>query len=58
MKDVEINTVEDVHKLLLNKYQLGEYLFALIKEVGSLRKELDDFKKSNKPRLRDRKSVV
>lgn len=52
MKDVEINTVEDVHKLLLNKYQLGEYLFALIKEVGSLRKELDDFKKSNKPRLR------
>ena len=52
MKDVEINSVDDVHKLLQNKDQLGEYLFALIKEVESLRKELDAFKKSNKPRLR------
>jgi len=52
MKDIEINSVEDVHKLLLNKHQLGEYLFALIKEVKSLRKELDEFKKSNKPKIR------
>ena len=52
MKDVEINSVDDVHKLLLDKDQLGEYLFALIKEVESLRKEIDDFKKNYKPRLR------
>ena len=52
MKDVEINSVEDVQKLLQDKDQLSEYLFALIKEVESLRKELDEFKKNNKPRLR------
>lgn len=52
MKNVEINSVEDVHKLLQDKYQLGEYLFAMIKEVKSLREELDKFKKNNKPRLR------
>ena len=52
MKEIEINSVQDVHNLLINKHQLGEYLFALIKEVESLRKELDEFKKNYKPRLR------
>ena len=52
MKEIVINSVDDVHKLLQNKEQLGEYLFALIKEVESLRKELDEFKKNYKPRLR------
>lgn len=52
MKEIEINSVEDVHKLLINKHQLGEYLFAMIKEVESLRRELDEFKKNYKPKLR------
>jgi len=52
MKDVEINSVDDAHKLLQNKDQLAEYLFALIKEVKSLRKDVDYFKKNFKPRLR------
>ncbi|MCF2142858.1 MAG: hypothetical protein K9W42_04085 [Candidatus Heimdallarchaeota archaeon] len=52
MKNVEINSVEDVYRLLQDKHQLGKYLFAMIKEVESLRKELDEFKKNYKPRLR------
>jgi len=52
MKDFEIKQIEDVHKLLMDKNQLGQYLLAMIQEVEALRKEVDVLKKNCKPRLR------
>jgi len=52
MRNYKINSVEDVKKIREKDEDLNMLLYSIIKEMESLRKEMDEFKKNFKPRLR------